>query len=110
MPLINPRKNYVSSVEVASRTLDISDAFRMLYSNNGLLSFTVPPDVFGEGVQISLCDFDGGAPIFVAGGGVTFNTSGGDGPAAQFTVASIIRVPADLVAGDENTWVIVGNV
>lgn len=110
MPLSQPSRNYVSMVETASRNLSIGDAFKMLYSNNGALAFTVPPDVFGEGVQISLCDFDGGVPLFAAGVGVTLNSSGTLGPTAQYTVATIIRVPSDLVAGDENTWIVVGSV
>jgi hypothetical protein len=81
----------------------------MLYSNNGALVFTVPPDVFGEGVQISLADFDAGVPVFAPGAGVTLNTSGTLGPTAQFTVASIIRVPFD-VSGDDNSWIVVGSV
>ena len=109
MPVSQPSRNYISTDEQASRTLNIGDAFHLLYSNNGALVFTVPPDVFGQGVQISLCDFDGGVPLFAEGAGVTIETSGTLGPTAQFTIASIIRVPFD-VAGDDNTWVIVGSV
>jgi len=109
MPISQPSRNYVSSNETVSRTLDIGDAFKMIYSNNGALVFTVPPDVFGEGVQISLCDFDAGVPLFAAGAGVTLNTNGTLGPAAQFTVASIIKIPSS-VSGDENSWIVVGNV
>ena len=110
MPVSQPSRNYIDDIEDASRTLNIGDAFKILYSDNGALVFTVPPDVFGKGIQISLCDFDGGVPVFAPGAGVTLNSGGGLGPAGQFTVASIIRVPADLVAGDENTWIVVGNV
>lgn len=109
MPLSQPSRNYVSSNEDTSRDLNIGDAFKMMYSNNGALVFTVPPDVFGEGVQISLCDFDAGVPLFAAGVGVTLNSNGTLGPSAQFTVASIIRVPFS-VSGDDNTWIVVGNV
>lgn len=109
MPVTGPSRNYISTDEQASRDLNIGDAFHLLYSNNGALVFTVPPDVFGEGTQISLCDFDGGTPLFATGAGVTLESSGGLGPSAQFTVASIIRVPFD-VAGDDNTWIVVGSV
>jgi len=109
MPISQPSRNFVSTNETVSRTLNIGDAFHLLYSNNGALVFTVPPDVFGEGVQISLADFDAGGPLFAAGGGVTLSSSGTLGPTAQFSVASIIRVPA-TVSGDENTWIVVGNV
>ena len=97
-------KIYVQSVETASRNLDASDAFRLLYSDNGALVFTVPADTFEEGTQISLCDFDGGGPVFAAGGGVTLSTSGTLGPIAQFTIASIILTPT------ANEWIVVGNV
>lgn len=107
MPISQPSRNYVQAIELASRDLSIGDAFQMLYSNNGALVFTVPPDVFGDGIQISLCDFDGGVPLFAAGAGVTLNSGGTLGPTAQFTVASIIKVPADLAA---NTWIVVGSV
>jgi hypothetical protein len=110
MPLSQPSRNYVQSEEIASRTLNVGDAFQMLYSNNGALVFTVPPDVFGDGVQISLCDWDAGVPLFAAGVGVTLNTSGGLGPLNQFQVTTIIRVPPGLVAGDENTWFVMGSV
>lgn len=109
MPISQPSRNFVSTNELVSRTLNIGDAFHLLYSNNGALVFTVPPDVFGQGVQISLVDFDAGVPVFAAGGGVTLSSSGTLGPTAQFSVASIIRVPSD-VSGDENTWIVVGNV
>jgi len=109
MPLSQPSRNYVSSIEIASRTLTVGDAFHMLYSNNGALLFTVPPDVFGEGVQISLCDFDAGVPLFAVGVGVTIQSSGTLGPISQYSVASIIRLPSAL-SGDENTWIAVGNV
>ena len=66
MPISQPSRNFVSSNETVSRTLNIGDAFQLLYSNNGALVFTVPPDVFGEGVQISLADFDAGGPLFAA--------------------------------------------
>jgi len=102
--LSQPSRNYVQQFETADRTLNIADAFKMLYSNNGALEFTVPPDVFGEGIQISLCDFDGGVPLFVAGAGVTLNSAGTLGPTAQFTVASIILTPT------ANEWIVVGSV
>jgi hypothetical protein len=107
MPLSQPSRNYVQQIELASRTLNVGDAFQMLYGNNGALVFTVDAGIFGEGTQISLCDFDGGAPVFAAGGGVTIQTSGGLGPSAQFTVATIIRVP-DALASE--TWIAVGSV
>lgn len=107
MPLSQPARNYIQAIELASRDLNVGDAFQMLYGNNGALVFTVPADVFGDGTQISLCDFDGGAPVFAAGAGVTINTSGGLGPSAQFTIATIIKVPTDLAV--EN-WVAVGSV
>jgi len=107
MPLSQPARNYVQSVEDASRTLNIGDAFQMLYSNNGALVFTVPPDVFGQGTQISLCDFDGGTPVFAAGAGVTLNSAGGLGPTAQYAVVSIIAVEPSLGA---NTFIVVGSV
>ena len=94
-------------IELASRDLNIGDAFKMLYANNGALVFTLDAGIFGEGVQISLCDFDGGAPVFAAGAGVTIETNGTLGPIAQFTIATIIRVPDDLAA---ETWVAVGSV
>lgn len=107
MPLSQPSRNYVQLIELASRDLNIGDSFLMLYGNNGALVFTVPANVFGDGTQISLCDFDGGAPVFAAGGGVTINTSGGLGPSAQFTIATIVKVPTDLAV---ETWVAVGSV
>lgn len=94
-------------VELASRSLNVGDAFQMLYANNGALVFTVEAGIFGDGTQISLCDFDGGAPLFAPGAGVTISSSGGLGPSAQFTVASIIKVPSDLAA---ETWIAVGSV
>jgi hypothetical protein len=94
-------------IELASRTLNVGDAFQMLYGNNGALVFTVDADIFGDGTQISLCDYDGGAPVFAAGAGVTIDTSGGLGPSAQFTVASIIKVPSDLAT---ESWIAVGSV
>jgi len=109
MPVSQPSRNYISTEETASRTLSLGDAFHLLYSNNGALVFTVPPNVFGQGVQISLCDFDAGVPLFAAGAGVTLNSSGTLGPTSQFTVASIIRIPA-VISGDENSWLVVGNV
>jgi len=109
MPLSQPSRNYISSNELVSRNLNIGDAFKMLYSNNGALVFTVPPDIFGEGVQISLCDFDAGVPLFAAGAGVTLSSSGTLGPTAQFSIASIIHVPFS-VAGDNNSWIVVGAV
>ncbi len=107
MPLSQPARNYVQAIELASRTLNIGDAFQMLYSNNGALVFTVDAGIFGEGTQISLCDFDGGVPLFAAGAGVTIQSSGTLGPVAQFTVATIIRVPEDL---SSETWIAVGSV
>lgn len=107
MPLSQPSRNYIQSIELASRDLNIGDAFQMLYGNNGALVLTVPADVYGDGTQISLCDFDGGAPVFAAGAGVTLNSSGGLGPSAQFTVASIIKVPTELAV---ETWIVVGSV
>ena len=97
-------KNYIQTLETVSRTLEFSDAFLLLYSNNGALVFTVDADIFIEGTQISLCDFDGGAPVFAAGGGVTLSSGGTLGPVAQFTVASIILSPV------ANQWIVVGNV
>ncbi len=107
MPLSQPGKNYVQMIELASRTLNVGDAFQMLYSNNGALIFTIDAGIFGEGVQISLCDFDGGVPLFAAGAGVTIQSSGTLGPTAQYTVATIIRVPEDL---STETWIAVGSV
>lgn len=107
MPLSQPARNYIQAIETASRTLNVGDAFQMLYSNNGALVFTVDAGVFGEGTQISLCDFDGGVPLFAAGGGVTIQSAGALGPTLQFTVATIIRVPEDL---SSETWICVGNV
>ena len=107
MPISNPSRNYIQAVELASRTLNIADAFQLLYGNNGALVFTVDADIFGPGTQISLCDWDGGSPVFAAGAGVTINTAGGLGPTAQYTIATIIMVPAALGA---ETWVAVGNV
>jgi hypothetical protein len=107
MPLSQPSRNYIQMIELASRTLNVGDAFQMLYSNNGALVFTIDAGIFGEGTQISLCDFDGGVPVFAAGGGVTIETSGTLGPTAQFTVATIIRVPEDL---QTETWIAVGSV
>lgn len=104
MPLSALSKNYLQGLEAVSRTLIIGDAFRMLYSNNGALIFTVEADVFGEGTQISLCDFDGGVPLFAAGAGVTLSSNGTLGPIAQFTVATIILSPT------ANQWIVVGNV
>lgn len=107
MPLSGPGRNYVETIELASRILNVGDAFHMLFGNNGALVFTVDADIFGDGTQISLCDFDGGSPVFAAGGGVTINTSGGLGPTAQFTVATIIKVPTDLAVEE---WIAVGSV
>ena len=107
MPLTQPSRNYVQMIELASRTLNNGDAFQMLYSNNGALVFTVDAGIFGDGTQISLCDYDGGVPVFLAGGGVTIDTSGGLGPTAQFSVVSIIKVPTDLAV---ESWIAVGNV
>jgi hypothetical protein len=104
MPLDALSKNYIQSLEVANRDLIIGDAFQMLYSDNGALVFTVPADLFGEGTQISLCDFDGGGPVFAAGAGVTLSSNGTLGPTAQFTVATIIQSPIP------NEWIVVGNV
>jgi hypothetical protein len=97
-------QNYVQTLEDTSRALLVGDAFVLLYSNNGALVFTVPEDIFSEGTQISLCDFDGGAPVFAAGAGVTLSSAGGLGPLAQFQVASIILTPTD------NEWIVVGSV
>lgn len=91
-------------LETASRTLEASDAFQMLYSNNGALIFTVPQDIFAEGTQISLCDFDGGVPLFAAGGGVTLSSAGTLGPLARYQVASIILTPT------ANEWIVIGSV
>ena len=107
MPLTQPNRNYIQSIEIASRTLNSGDAFHLLYGNNGALLFTIDAGIFGDGTQISLCDFDGGSPLFVAGGGVTISSSGGLGPTAQFTVATIIKVPSDLAT---ETWIAVGSV
>ena len=94
-------------IELASRTLVANDAFQLLYGNNGALVFTIDADIFADGTQISLCDFDGGAPVFAAGAGVTIESNGGLGPTAQFTVATIIKVPTDLAT---ETWIAVGSV
>jgi len=107
MPLSQPSRNYVQMIELASRILNVGDAFQMLYSNNGALVFTVEAGLFGDGVQISLCDFDGGVPVFAAGAGVAIDSSGTLGPTAQFTVASIIKVPTELAV---ESWIAVGNV
>jgi hypothetical protein len=105
MPLTGElAQNYTQTLEDASRDLLISDAFLLLYSNNGALVFTVPEDVFSEGTQISLCDFDGGAPVFAAGAGVTLSSAAGLGPLAQFQVASIILTPT------ANEWIVIGSV
>ena len=98
---------YMQTIETVSRTLVANDAFKMLYANNGALVFTIDAGIFADGTQISLCDFDGGGPQFAPGAGVFINTSGGTGPTAQFTIATIIKVPTDLSA---ETWVAVGNV
>jgi len=107
MPLSQPTRNYIQAIENVSRDLNIGDAFQMLYSNNGPLVFTVPANTFGDGTQISLCDFDGGAPVFAAGGGVVLSSNGSLGPTAQFTVVSIIKVPSELAV---ESWIVVGNV
>ena len=107
MPVSQPSRNYVQAIELASRTLNVGDAFQLLYGNNGALIFTVDAGIFGDGTQISLCDFDGGAPVFAAGGGVTINTNGGLGPTAQFTIATIIKIPTALAT---ETWIAVGSV
>jgi len=107
MPLSQPSRNYVQMIEIASRILNVGDAFQMLYSNNGALEFTINAGLFGDGTQISLCDYDGGAPVFAAGAGVTIDSSGTLGPTAQFTVASIIKVPSELAV---EAWIAVGNV
>ena len=109
-PLFTPftlDQAYVQSTETASRTLDADDAFAMLYANNGALIFTIDSGIFDEGVQISLCDFDGGGPVFAAGAGVTLQSSGALGPTAQYTVASVIRVPESL---STETFIVIGNV
>ena len=107
MPLSQPSRNYVQMIELASRTLNVGDAFQMLYSNNGALVFTIDAGIFGDGTQISLCDYDGGVPLFAAGAGVFIDSSGTLGPTAQFTVASIIKVPTDLAA---ESWIAIGSV
>lgn len=108
MPVSQPSRNYVQALLGAtSRSLNIGDAFQMLYSDGGGITLTVEADIFGDGVQISLCDFDGSSPVFAAGAGVTLETSGGLGPSAQFTVATIIKVPTLLAA---ETWIVVGSV
>jgi hypothetical protein len=107
MPLTQDSKNYIQMVELVSRALNVGDAFQMLYGNNGALVFTVDADIFGDGTQISLCDFDGGAPVFAAGAGVTINSAGSLGPLSQFQIATIIKVPTDLAV---ETWVAVGSV
>lgn len=108
MPLSgNLSRLYMQMIETASRTLEANDAFQMLYGNNGALVFTIDAGIFGDGTQISLCDFDGGSPVFLAGATVTIETSGGLGPSAQFTIATIIKVPTDLAS---ETWVAVGSV
>lgn len=94
-------------VETVSRTLVASDAFQLLYGNNGALVFTIDAGIFADGTQISLCDFDAGSPVFAAGAGVTIESSGGLGPTAQFTIATIIKVPTDLAS---ETWIAVGSV
>ena len=91
MPLSQPARNYIQAIELASRDLNVGDAFQMLYGNNGALVFTVPADVFGDGTQISLCDFDGGAPVFAAGAGVTINTSGGLGQARNLQLQRLLK-------------------
>ena len=105
MPLSgNLTQNFTQTLETVSRTLIVGDAFIMIYSNNGALVFTVDADIFSEGTQISLCDFDGGSPVFAAGGGVTLSSAGGLGPLAQYQVASIILTPTD------NEWIVIGSV
>ena len=107
VPIANIQKAYIQTVEIVSRILNIEDAFVLMYANNGALVFTVPPfsDVeFIEGTQISLMNFDGGAPLFAPGAGVTINSAGTLGPVAQSTVASIILSPIP------NIWTAVGNV
>lgn len=105
--LSQPSRNYIQMIELASRALNSGDAFQMLYGNNGALIFTINAGIFGDGTQISLCDFDGDSPVFAAGAGVTIESGGGLGPSAQFTVATIIKVPTDLAV---ETWIAVGSV
>ena len=110
MPLSQPSRNYIQQIETANRDLNTGDAFQMLYGNNGAIVLTVVAGIFGEGTQISLCDYDGGSPVFAAGAGVILNSSGGLGPTAQYTVATIIRVPVDLQAGTDEEYIVVGSV
>ena len=110
MPLSQPTRNYIQAIETVSRSLTTADAFKMLYANNGALIFTVEAGVFGEGTQVSLCDYDGGLPVFAAGAGVILNSGGGLGPSAQFTVASIVRVPVALQAGADEEFIVIGSV
>jgi len=107
VPIASIQRAYIQSVETADRILTLSDAFVLLYANNGALVFTVPPFIdveYIEGTQISLLDLDGGAPVFAPGAGVTINSSGGLGPSAQFVIASIILSPTP------DTWTAVGGV
>ena len=112
MPLSgNLTQNYTQTIEIASRTLIVGDAFNLLYSNNGALVFTIDAGIFSDGIQISLCDFDGGLPVFAAGVDTVLNTSGGLGPSAQFTVVSIIKIPTELnVTFGVEEWIVVGSV
>ena len=68
MPLSgNLSRLYIQMVETFSRTLLASDAFQLLYGNNGALVFTIDAGIFADGTQISLCDFDAGVPVALDG-------------------------------------------
>ena len=108
MPLTSPTRNYVETVFTLDRILTIGDAFQLLISNDPLaLNITVPPDVFGEGVQISVLQFGVGIPTFVAGGGVTLNTASTLAITVQFGIGTLIKLDDELGL---NQWLVTGAV
>lgn len=108
MPLSQPEKNYVTTVFVGDRTLALGDAFQLLICNDAAaVNITVPPDVFGDGVQISVLQFAAGIPTFVPGAGVTLNTAATLAVTAQFGVATLIKLDDELGA---NQWLLSGAV
>ena len=111
MPLNDPSRNYVQQVVTQSRDLLPGDAFQMLYGNGPGIVLTIPGGMFGPGVQISLTNWSDESPVFAAGAGASLVSSASFGPAVQFGVASIIRVPVELqFLPDTEIWFAFGNV
>lgn len=107
MPLSQPERNYVMTEFAGSRILSDGDAFQLLISNDpAAVNITVPPDVFGAGVQISVLQYGVGIPTFVAGAGVTIQSAGTLIMTAQYGIATLIRLPDEFA----NEWILAGAV